>query len=110
MNRHVVGAKRAILSAIEQLRRTRHADISPILVGSRGDQPFTGQPNSVDIEMSPLRTRLVRWAGPSGQLCLLLEESECLLNKGGMVLEDAAVSGVRENAQVCFRQPTRELE
>jgi hypothetical protein len=28
----------------------------------------------------------------------------CLLNEGGMVLEDAAVPGVRENAQLCFRQ------
>src|SRR5258708_371750 len=27
-----------------------------------------------------------------------------------MMLEDAAVPGVRENAQLCFRQPTRELE
>jgi hypothetical protein len=44
------------------------------------------------------------------QLRLLLEENECLLNEGGMVLEDAAVPGVRENAQLCFRQPTRELE
>jgi hypothetical protein len=26
-----------------------------------------------------------------------------------MVLEDAAVPSVRENAQLCFRQPTREL-
>jgi hypothetical protein len=29
---------------------------------------------------------------------LLLEESECLLDEGGMVLEDAAVPGVGENA------------
>jgi hypothetical protein len=40
----------------------------------------------------------------------MLEESECLLNESGMVLEDAAVPGVRENAQLCIRQPTRELE
>jgi hypothetical protein len=33
-----------------------------------------------------------------------------LLDEGGMVLEDAAVPGVRENAQLCFRQSTRELE
>jgi hypothetical protein len=51
-----------------------------------------------------------REATKSGQLCLLLEESACLLNEGGMVLEDAAVPGVGENAQLCFRQPTRELE
>ena len=44
------------------------------------------------------------------RLRLLLEENESLLNEGGMVLEDAAVPGVRENAQLCFRQPTRELE
>ena len=37
------------------------------------------------------------------QLRLLLEETECLLNEDGMVLEDAAVPGVRENAQLCFR-------
>jgi hypothetical protein len=47
---------------------------------------------------------------PGGQLCLLLEESECLLNKGGMVLEDAAVPRVREDAQLRFRQPTCEFE
>jgi len=40
----------------------------------------------------------------------LLEESACLLNKGGMMLEDAAVPGVGENAQLCLRLPTRELE
>jgi hypothetical protein len=34
---------------------------------------------------------------------LTVEESESLLNEGGMVLEDAAVPGVRENAQLCFR-------
>jgi hypothetical protein len=39
-----------------------------------------------------------------------LEESECLLNEGGMVLEDAAVPGVRENAQLRIRQPASELE
>jgi hypothetical protein len=44
-------------------------------------------------------------AGPRGQPCLLVEESECLLNEGGMVLEDAAMPGVRENAQLCIRQP-----
>lgn len=61
--------------------------------------------------MSPLRTPIgpVR-AGPCGQLYLRLEENECLLNEGGMVLENAAVPGVGENAQLCFRQPTRELE
>ena len=62
---------------------------------------------------SPLRIRLVwrrRCTGPRGQLCLLLEESECLLNEGGMVLEDAAMPGVRENAQLRFREPARELE
>jgi hypothetical protein len=41
---------------------------------------------------------------------LLLEKSERLLNEDGMVLEDATVPAVRENAQLCFRQPTRELE
>lgn len=41
---------------------------------------------------------------------LLLEENERLLNEGGMVLEDAAVPGVGENAQLCIRQPARELE
>ena len=44
------------------------------------------------------------------QLRLVLEESECLLNEGGMVLEDAAMPGVRENAQLRFREPARELE
>jgi hypothetical protein len=39
-----------------------------------------------------------------------LEESDCLLNEGGMVLEDAAMPGVRENAQLRFRQPAREFE
>jgi hypothetical protein len=39
-----------------------------------------------------------------------LEESERLLNEDAMVLEDAAVPGVRKNAQLCFRQPTRKLE
>ena len=40
----------------------------------------------------------------------MLEESERLLNEGGMVLEDAAVPGVRENAQLRIRQPAGELE
>jgi hypothetical protein len=40
----------------------------------------------------------------------LLEERERLLNEGGVVLEDAAVSGIRENAQLCIRQPAGEFE
>ena len=42
--------------------------------------------------------------------CLLLQEGECLLNESGVVLEDAAVPGVREDTQLCIRQPTGELE
>ena len=42
--------------------------------------------------------------------CSLLQEGECLLNEGSVVLKDAAVSGVREDAQLCIRQPTSELE
>jgi hypothetical protein len=42
--------------------------------------------------------------------CSLLQEGECLLNEGSVVLEDAAVPGVREDAQLCIRQPTGELE
>lgn len=41
---------------------------------------------------------------------LRLEEGKRLLNKGGMVLEDAAVPGVRENTQLCIRQPAGEFE
>src|SRR6202035_5842059 len=41
---------------------------------------------------------------------LLLEESECRLNEGGVILEDAAVPGVRANAQLRIRQPTGEVE
>ena len=60
----------------------------------------------------------VRWThGPAqasrrtmSQLGLLLEERERLLNEGGMVLEDAAVPGVGENAQLCIRQPAGEFE
>jgi hypothetical protein len=48
-------------------------------------------------------------AGPA-EGRLLLQEGECLLNEGGVVLEDAAVPGVREDAQLCIRQPTGELE
>ena len=44
------------------------------------------------------------------RLCLLLEEGERLLNEGGMVLEDAAVPGVGEHAQLRVRQPAGELE
>ena len=40
----------------------------------------------------------------------LLEERERLLNECGMVLEDAAVPGVGENAQLCIRQPAGEFE
>src|SRR5216684_7599095 len=57
-----------------------------------------------------LMVRRRRCTGLLGQLCLLLEESECLLNEGGMVLEDATVPGVRENAQLCIRQSASEFE
>ena len=50
-----------------------------------------------------------RGAGPT-EGCSLLQEGECLLNEGSVVLEDAAVPGVREDAQLCIRQPTSELE
>ena len=50
-----------------------------------------------------------RGAGPA-EGCLLLQEGECLLNEGGVVLEDAAVPSVREDTQLCVRQPTGELE
>ena len=50
-----------------------------------------------------------RGAGPA-EGCLLLQEGECLLNEGGVVLEDAAVPGVGENAQLCIRQPASEFE
>jgi hypothetical protein len=55
------------------------------------------------------RALMSRSAGPA-EGCLLLQEGECLLNEGGVVLEDAAVPGVREDAQLCIRQPTGELE
>jgi len=55
------------------------------------------------------RALISRGAGPA-EGCLLLQEGECLLNEGGVVLEDAAVPGVREDAQLCIRQPTSELE
>ena len=41
---------------------------------------------------------------------LRLEEAECLLNEGGVVLEDAAVPGIRKNAQLRIRQPAGEFE
>jgi len=50
-----------------------------------------------------------RGVGPA-EGCLLLQEGERLLDEGGMVLEDTAVPGVREDAQLCIRQPTSELE
>ena len=50
-----------------------------------------------------------RGAGPA-EGCLLLQEGECLLNEGGVVLEDAAVPGVGEDAQLCIRQPAGELK
>jgi hypothetical protein len=50
-----------------------------------------------------------RRAGPAAGR-LLLQEGECLLNEGGVVLEDAAVPGVGEDAQLCIRQPAGELE
>ena len=50
-----------------------------------------------------------RGAGPE-EGYLLLQEGECLLNEGGVGLEDAAVPGVREDAQLCIRQPTGEFE
>ena len=50
-----------------------------------------------------------RGVGPA-EGCLLLQEGERLFNEGGMVLEDAAVPGVREDTQLCIRQPTGELE
>jgi hypothetical protein len=55
------------------------------------------------------RALMSRGVGPA-EGCLLLQEGERLLNEGGMVLEDAAVPGVREDTQLCIRQPTGELE
>jgi len=59
----------------------------------------------LELERAPMG----RGVGPA-EGCLLLQEGERLLNEGGMVLEDAAVPGVREDAQLCIRQPTSELE
>ncbi len=94
--------------------------MSPIPVGSRADQPVTRQPNSIGIGCNRsvagsncrrCAPRLVPCApGHEAGSHLRLEENECLLNEGGMVLENAAVPGVGENAQLRFRQPTRELE
>jgi len=59
------------------------------------------------IEPLPILQCLVMGNPPNAkrrsQLRLLLEEIECLLNEDAMVLEYAAVPGVRENAQLCFR-------
>lgn len=41
---------------------------------------------------------------------LVLQEGERLLNKRFAVLEDAAMSSIRENAQLCVRQPAGQLE
>jgi hypothetical protein len=55
------------------------------------------------------RALISRDVGPA-EACLLLQEGECLLNEGGVVLEDTAVPGVREDAQLCIRQLTGEFE
>ena len=49
-----------------------------------------------------LRIRHRRCPGLWDQPCLLLEESDCLLNEGGMVLKDAAVPCIREMLNCAF--------
>jgi hypothetical protein len=56
------------------------------------------------------------WSSATGvrqtmsQRRLLLEESQRLLDEDGMVLKDATVPGVGENAQFRVRQPAGEFE
>jgi hypothetical protein len=81
----------------------------PVLTHQIGSRSSSRQRTRLEFVLEFERALISRGAGPA-EGCLLLQEGECLLNEGGVVLEDAAVPGVREDAQLCIRQPTSELE
>ncbi len=74
-----------------------------------GSVSSSRQRTRIEFVLEFERALISRGAGPA-EGSLLLQEGECLLNEGGVVLEDAAVPGVREDTQLCIRQPTCELE
>ena len=80
-----------------------------VLTHQIGSRSSSRQRTRLEFVLEFERALISRGAGPA-EGCLLLQEGECLLNEGGVVLEDAAVPGVREDAQLCIRQPTGELE
>jgi len=81
----------------------------PVLMHQIRSLSPSRQRTRVQFVLELERALISRSAGPA-EGCSLLQEGECLLNEGGVVLEDAAVPGVREDAQLCIRQPTGELK
>ncbi len=81
----------------------------PVLTHQIRSLSSSRQRTRLEFVLELERALISHGAGPA-EGRLLLQEGECLLNEGGVVLEDAAVPSIRENAQLCIRQPTGEFE